>query len=140
MADLDLDNSFHRLQSFDASDLDDVEACQIRWIEEAKKKLKCKEEDNLDSDLFMTLTKPVLSRWIADAREIMCRQRRMMTDFKDIIGTLKTEALGDKEKVIKLQSDLLQRKEEQLITLQSAVKTTVQDEQSRQKYSLIATP
>ncbi len=50
MADLDLDNSFHRLQSFDVLELDDVEACQIRWIEEAKKKLKCNEEENFDAN------------------------------------------------------------------------------------------
>ncbi len=124
---LDLDTSFRQLQSFDASELDDVEACQIRWLEDAMKRLKCDNQDKLSAELFSGLTKPVLSRWIADARDIMCRQREMMENMKDVIGTLKTEALGDKARIIKLQDELLERKEEQLASLQTAVKTTVQD-------------
>jgi hypothetical protein len=136
MAELDLDTSFRKLQSFqDLDDLDAVEGCQERWIAEAKKKLNCEEEDNLSAELFNKhLTKAVLTHWIADARDIMCRQREVMQDMKDIIGALKTEALGDKGRVIKLQDgliklqdQLLERKEEQLQSLQSAVQTTVQD-------------
>ena len=39
---------------------------------------------------------------------------------------LKTEALADKAAVIGLQADLLQRKDNQLQALQTAVETTVQ--------------
>ena len=122
----DLDTSFMQLQSFDVDELDDLEATQSKWIEEAKAKLKC-DEDNLKAHLFSGLTKPVLCRWLEEARSIMCRQREMLANMKDVIGTLKTEALGDKTKVIKLQGELLERKEEQLASLQTAVRTTVQD-------------
>ena len=124
---MDLDTSFKQLQSFDVDELDEVEAAQRQWIEEAKKELKCTEEDNLTADLFNKLNKPVLCRWLEEARDTMCRQREMMESMKEVIGTMKTEALGDKATVIKLQSELLERKEEQLASLQTAVRTSVQD-------------
>jgi hypothetical protein len=134
MAGPDLDTSFRQLQSIDCADLDDVEACKSQWIYEAMQKLKCVDQDHLSAKLFNGQTKEVLTRWIADARDIMCRQAEVMGSLKDIIGALKTEALGDKGRVIKLQDgliklqdQLLERKEEQLQSLQSAVQTTVQD-------------
>ncbi len=123
----DLDSSFSQLQSFNASELYDLEATQETWIENAKKELKCDDQEKLTAELFSRLTKPVLSRWLAEARDIMCRQRDTMEEMKDIIGVMKTEALGDKARVIKLQEVLLERKEEQLASLQTAVRTSVQD-------------
>ena len=71
----DLDRSFSQLQSFNASELSDLEASQDIWIENAKKELKCDDQYNLTAELFLRLTKPVLSRWLGEARDIMCRQR-----------------------------------------------------------------
>ena len=122
-----LDSSFSQLQSFNANELSDLEATQEVWIETAMKELKCEDQENLTAELFMRLTKPVLSRWMGEARDIMCRQRETMEELKDIIGAMKTEALGDKARVIKLQEELLARKEEQLASLQTAVRTSVQD-------------
>ncbi len=124
---VDLDSSFHQLTSFNASELSDLEVTQETWIENAKKELKCDDPELLTAELFLRLTKPVLSRWLGEARDIMCRQRQTMEEMKDIIGAMKTEALGDKARVIKLQEELLERKEEQLESLQSTVQATVQD-------------
>lgn len=124
---MDLDTSFRQLQTFDVDELDSVEAAQRQWIDEAKMELKCTEEDNLTADLFARPNKPVLCRWLGEARDIMCRQREMIESLKEVIGTLKTEALGDKSTVINLQGELLERKEEQLASLQTAVRTSVQD-------------
>lgn len=50
-----------------------------------------------------------------------------MVGMNEIIELLKTEALGDKGTVIRLQSELLERKDEQLKSLHTVVQTTVQD-------------
>ena len=124
---MDLNRSFNRLQSLDIDDLEDVQACQESWIDKVKKKLNCEEEDHLTAEKFSGPTKAVSSRWLAEAREIICRQRDVMDSMKEIIELLKTEALGDKGTVIRLQSELLEHKDEQLKSLQTVVQTTVQD-------------
>ena len=124
---MDLDTSFRQLQTFDVDELDDIDAAQSNWIEKVKQELKCNEEDNLSKELFARPNKSVLSQWLAESREIMCRQRTMMENMKHVIGTMKTEALADKATVIKLQGELLERKEEQLASLQTAVRNSVQD-------------
>ncbi len=124
---MDLDTSFRQLQIFDVDELDDIDAVQSQWIEKVKKELKCEEEDNLSKELFSRPNKSVLSQWLAEAREVMCRQREMMESMKQVIGTMKTEARADKATVIKLQGEMLERKEEQLASLQTAVRNSVQD-------------
>lgn len=72
-------------------------------------------------------TKQVLSRWLAEAQDVMGRQSNMMNDMKEMIELLKTEALADKEKVIKFQDKLMEFKDEQLRSLKSR-------QQSRRRY------
>lgn len=122
----DLNTSFARLQSFNLEGLEDVEGCMENWMTEVKKKLKCEEEDNLTAKMFEVPLKAVSSVWLADARDIMCRQRDMLDNMKEMIELLKTEALGDKSAVIRLQGELLECKDKQLKSLQAAVETTVQ--------------
>ena len=121
----DLDKSFNRLQMLDLDGLDDVEACQGRWLQGVRNTLKVEDDDQLTSEKFGGPTKPVLARWLAEARDIMCRQRDMMETMKQIIELQKTEALGDKETVIRLQSELLERRDEQLKSLQATVEAAV---------------
>jgi hypothetical protein len=49
-----------------------------------------------------------------------------MNNMKEMLELLKTEALGDKRNVIKLQGELLECKDRQLKYLQTAVENTVQ--------------
>ena len=70
----------------------------------------------------------------------MCQQRDMIEKLKQTTEQLKTDALADKTAIIKLQSDvlvsmceqgelqdkLLECKDKQLKSLQTAVETTVQ--------------
>lgn len=130
----ELNTSLSRLQCLDIDGLEDVEACQERWFAEVMKALKVEEENKLTTEKFSVQTKAVSSRWLADAQDIMFRQREMMDSMKQIIELMKSEALGDKEKVIGLQSELLERRDEQLKykteqmkSLQDAVQTTVKD-------------
>jgi len=121
----ELNMSFVELLGFEdfVPELEEVSEGQRKWIDEAKRELKCEDEDDLTADLFARPNKSVMSRWLEGARDIMCRQQQMLENFKDLVSTMKTEAIGDKTKVIKLQGKLLDCKEEQL----AAVKTTVQD-------------
>jgi len=122
----ELNASYCRLQRFDLDGLEDVVGCQARWLEEVQQKLNWDGEE-IETKKFAGQNKPVLAEWLAEATDIMCRQRDYMSDMKEMIELLKTEAIGDKEAVIRLQNEVLQSKEEQLKSLRAAVQTTVQD-------------
>ena len=127
MGDDVLNKSFARLQEFDLDDLDDVVACQERWLVDVKRKLKVDDEEAMTTERFAGPSKAVLSGWLADARSVMGRQRDVMSKMTEMVELLKTEALADKATIIRLQGELLERKEEQLKALRTAVQTTVQD-------------
>ena len=126
MGDDDLNQSYQRLQSFDIDEQEAVEGCVTQWFAEVKKKLNCEYEHDLKADKFNTVNKPVLTRWLATVQDLLSRQREVVCNKQEVIELLKTEALADKEKVIRLQSDMLVSKEEQLKSLQTTVQTTVQ--------------
>jgi hypothetical protein len=129
MGDRDLDKSFQRLQMFDIDEKEDVEACQGRWIEEVMTTLNCDDESQLKMEKFMapTITKKVLARWLEKACKLIVRQRELQCNMTEIVELQKTEELGNRGKIIQLQSELLDSKNEQLKNLQSAVQSTVQD-------------
>ena len=56
MGERELDKSFQRLQMFDLDELEDVEACQERWIEEVMTTLKCDHDSELKMGNFMAPT------------------------------------------------------------------------------------
>ena len=122
----DPNQSIERLQSFDWDQLENVEGDAACWFSEAKEKLKCKHEREMTAEKFMVLTKSVMSNWLATAADVMSNQTDMMLELKEQVELLKTEALADKSRVIKLQAELLERKDDQLKSLQIAVQSTVQ--------------
>ncbi len=127
MGDEDLNKSYARLQEFDLDDYDDVVGTGARWFSDVMKQLKVTNDFELKASKFAVPTKSVLSRWLEDAGEIMSRQSAMMGKMEEMINLLKTEALGDKGTIIRLQREALRSKDEQLTSLQAAVQTTVQD-------------
>ena len=127
MEDDDRNKSFIRLQEYDLDDHDDVVGSKARWFNDVMEKLKVQQAYQLTSAKFTVPSKAVLSNWLENAAEIMKRQAKVMSDMTDIIELMKTEALADKDKVIRMQSDLLDHKDEQLKALQIAVQTTVHD-------------
>ena len=64
---------------------------------------------------FSVQTKAVLSGWLEDGCDVMGRQRDTISKMTEMIELLKTEALADKAAVIRLQGELLERKEEELV-------------------------
>ena len=129
MEDEDHNKSFARLQEFDLDDYDDVVGTHANWILKVKKHLNVEQNNDLKSAKFYSAaaTKPVLAGWLEGAVKIMERQSEMMEKMEEMINLFKTEALGDKAAIIRLQREALRSKDEQLKSLQTAVQTTVQD-------------
>ena len=69
----------------------------------------------------MVLTKSVMSGGLSKGARTMTKQEKMMVKLKEQVKLLKT----DKNSVIGLQKKLLENKDKQLQSLQSAVETTV---------------
>ncbi len=122
-----MNKSFQRLQDFDFEEHEDVDGSVARWFIAVKKELNCKQNYELKAEKFMGPTKKVLSYWLAEAQELMARQSTVIGNMQEAIELMKTEALSDKDKVIRLQEELLEHKDGQLKTLQTAVQETVQE-------------
>ena len=75
-----LNQSFQRLQCFDYEEKEGVEGSVARWFSAVMKSLKCINLDELTADKFMGPNKPVLSRWLAEARDLMSRQAEVMAN------------------------------------------------------------
>ena len=92
------------------------------------KNVKVTRVQDLTMDKFnsSSITKLTLAKWLESARDIMCRQADVIVKMQNTIELLKTDSLEDKAAIIKLQSDLIQTKDHQLLSLQSAVKSTVE--------------
>ena len=95
------------------------------------------EIDDDSREKIKTKDKQTLSGWLVDGVDLVRRQSSQMYLLKEIIECLKTEALADKEKVIRLQGQLLVQKDEQLKLLKTSVEETVQTtvESGIQSYS-----
>ena len=84
-------------------------------------------EINYESrEKIKTKDKQTLSGWLVKSVDLVRRQNSQLYLLKEIIECFKTEALADKEKVIRLQGQLLVQKEEQVQLLKMSVKETVQ--------------
>ena len=126
MTEEDLNQSYQRLQCYDFAEQESVEGDVSRWFGAVQKKLKCENVDDLTAEKFNVANKPVLTLWLAQARDLMSRQSEVMARMQETIELLKTEALADKDTIIRLQGGLLESKEAQLKSLQTSVQTTVQ--------------
>ena len=123
-----LTRSQELIKEFNYDEQEDVEGCVARWSSKLGKDLHMDYSD-IDDDSrekIKTKDKQTLSGWLVDAVDLVRRQSSQMYLLKEIIECFKTEALADKEKVIRLQCQLLVQKDEQLELLKSSVEETVQ--------------
>ena len=115
-----------------------VEGCVERWSIKLGKDLHMdySDIDNDSREKIKTKDKQTLSGWIVDTVDLVRRQSSMYL-LKEIIDCFKTEALADKEKLIRLQGQLLVQKDEKLKLLMTSVEETVQTtvESGIQSYS-----
>ena len=140
MTDDDLNTSFARLQRMDLDDLDDIVGCKAQWVDKVLRKLNVDLEENLRHHVFnsSSITKVTLAQWTGEARDIMTRQGRLISEFEEILNLMKTEALADKAAVIRLQSELLKNKESEIESMKTTVQETVNSsvQAGIQSYSL----
>ncbi len=101
---------------------------KTKWFEEAMKTVKVTKEQELTVSRFnsSSINKMTLSKWLESASEIMTRQADIISRMQKAIEAQKTDALEDKAAIIKLQSDLIESKDNQLLSLQTTVQKTVQ--------------
>ncbi|XP_063689176.1 uncharacterized protein LOC134822194 [Bolinopsis microptera] len=127
------------IKEFNYDQQEDVEGCVARWSDQLEKNLHMdyREIDYESREKIKTKDKTTLSGWVVDAVDLVRRQSSQMYLLKEIIECFKTEALADKEKVIRLQGQLLMQKDEQLQLLKTSVEETVQTtvESGIQNYS-----
>ena len=123
-----LTRSQELIKEFNYDKQEDVEGCVASWSIKLGKDLHMDFSDiDFESrEKIKTKDKQILSSWIVDAVDLVRRQSSQMYLLKEIIECFKTEALADKEKVIRLQGQLLVQKEEQVQLLKMSVKETVQ--------------
>ena len=134
-----LTRSQELIKEFNYDKQEDVEGCVASWSIKLEKDLHMDFGDiDYDSrEKIKTKDKQTLSGWLVDAVDLVRRQKSQMYLLKEIIECFKTEALADKEKVIRLQGQLLVQKDEQLELLKTSVEETVQTtvESGIQSYS-----
>ncbi len=101
---------------------------KTKWFEEAMKTVKVTKEQELTVNRFnsSSINKMTLSKWLESASEIMTRQADIISRMQKAIEAQKTDALEDKAAIIKLQSDLIESKDNQLLSLQTTLQKTVQ--------------
>ena len=125
--------SVQKLESFDAyGELKAVELGQMNWIEEVKRTLKLKDFSKATVATFMPPKKETICRWALEAVDVITSQNEVISQLKDIVEAFKTDALVDKAKIVKLQDKLLENKDEQIKTLESAVEKTVHNTVERE--------
>ena len=122
-----LTRSQELIKEFNYDKQEDVEGCVASWSSKLEKDLHMDfgDIDFESREKIKTKDKQTLSSWIVDAVDLVRRQSSQMYLLKEIIECFKTEALADKEKVIRLQGQLLVQKEEQVQLLKMSVKETV---------------
>ena len=125
--------TFDTLADFDWSSLVDVESRTRNWFEELKAVLNVKSECanvGLTADKFNSrkTQKDQLAFWLADAVDIMEHQLGLISRFKNTVDVMKTEAIADKTKLIRItQEQLLESQNDQLVEMKSVVESTVQN-------------
>ena len=96
------------------------------WIGYVKQNVRVQDASELSKERFMSQTKGVMSEWLEDAASVISTNENMILQLLAVVEHLQIDSLADKAKIIKLQSELLECKDQQLQSVQTAVETTVQ--------------
>ncbi len=97
------------------------------WVESKVQELDVMSSLRLTADVFSKKNKPVLTSWLVQACVYLTDQVTMMKELQEEVVTLKSDLLDSQSSVIKLQEQLLVCKDEQLKSVQEAVKSTVEE-------------
>ena len=105
----------------------EVETQNQVWSDELLGKLDICSLKEVTEKMLMSVKKPLIAEWLDRAIFVMEKHEEAMLEQQKKIQRLQAEGLADKAKVIKLQTELLARKDDQLSSLQSAIQSTVQE-------------
>ena len=103
------------------------------WYQEMTEHLSCQKSD-LDPDIFNTrkTSKEVLGEWLSNADDLVDEYETVFQHLLSIVDKTKSELIVAQKKVVNLQEELLEKKNEELQSLksnvESAVQSTVKDE------------
>ena len=106
---------------------DDLWEVTNAWLEKKLYELDVDSVDQLSPAKCMGPLKNDIATWLADAMTFLSKQSDMIRDLQKENGVLKYEVISSQQRVIQIQSELLTSKTEQLESLQTTVKTSVED-------------
>ena len=123
------DGSRAVLNRVDPEYLDDLSDETEEWIQDVRKLSKCQDIEEISDEQFNKsgITKLKLAELLGRVVSLVDKQRVMVRDLRTANDLLKTDLLESKSTVLKIQSDQLKCNYEQFRSLQTSVKSTVQN-------------
>ena len=99
------------------------------WIQDIREITKCQDVEQISDEMFNKsgIKKAKLAELLGEVVSLVEKQREMVRDLRTANDLLKTELLESKSAMIKIQSEQLKCNTEQLQSLQTAVKSIVQN-------------
>ena len=117
------------LRRIDAEYLIDLEDEVQTWYENVLETTKCKKIDDVSEEIFnrSSIKKVQLAELLGEVLSTVEKQHDMVRDLRAANDLLKTELLESQSAMIKIQTEQLKCNREQFQSLQTTVKSTVQD-------------
>ena len=124
----DLDSTYCYPGIIDSRSLVDFGKDTETWFSSITDQLKC-QKDELTANTFNSskVKKEMLGKWLGRVVKLLERNEAIMMHLLGIVDKSKTDLIAAQQKVVKLQEELLVRKNEVLKTLQTTVTSTVQN-------------
>ena len=97
------------------------------WVNALKEASNCEEESDFSAEKFKKPTKEVLSKCLYTAYQLIDSYMGSFPKVRNDVEELKSCLIRSQNSVIKLQGELLEVKSEQLESVQTVMKTAVQD-------------
>jgi len=106
-------------------DIDYVRDASIQWLNDVLISLGCESVGDLSPVKCKVPKKEVLASWIGESLHFISDQNALIKKLRDETAALKSEVIGSQQKVIELQDQLLDCKNEQLKAVTASVENTV---------------
>ena len=113
--------------------LQSVNQARESWYSDITEHLECQRND-LSADAFNTrkANKETLCEWLSNADDLVGQYETVVKHLLSIIDKSKSELIVAQQKVVNLQEELLEKKNEELQSLKSNVTSTVQSTVKRE--------
>ena len=98
-----------------------------RWLDDVLCGLGISEVGDLSPSLCKKPMKDVSAEWLCDSLTYMRDLNNKLRELKSTIDPVKTDLINSQKEVIALQTELLSCKDEKIQTMQSAVRSSVEE-------------